>query len=134
MGAGLDFFEFTFGLRDEAVLDFAGALKVATALGLLQFGAEVLDFLGDLLGFADLLFFLEPLGAERGGVFLRVGEFFFQFLEALAAGGILFLFEGGALHFELHDLTLELVEFGRQRLQLDFMSAASWMRTPWWTS
>ena len=119
---GFDFFEFAFGLGDESVLDFAGALEVAAALGLFEFSAEVFNFFGDLLGFADLLFFFQPLGTERGGVFLGVGEFLFQFIEAFAAGGVLFLFESGAFHFELHDLALELVEFGGEGFEFDLQA------------
>ena len=114
--------EFAFGFRDEAVLDFAGALQVAATLGLLEFGAEVVELLGDFLGFADFLFFFEPLGAERGGAFLGIGEFFFELLEAVAAGGVFFLFEGGAFHFELHDFALELVEFGGEGFEFDLQA------------
>ena len=119
---GLDFFEFPFGFGDEAVLDFAGSLEVATALGLLEFGSEVFDFPGNFLGFANLLFFLEPLSAERGGVLLGVSEFFFQLLEPLAAGSVFFLLESSAFHFELHDLALELVEFGWEGFEFDLQA------------
>ena len=124
---GFDFMEFAFGFGDEAVLDFAGTLEVAAALGLLEFGAEVVEFLGDFLRFPDFLFFLKPLGAERGGAFLGVGEFLLQFLEALAAGGVFFFFESGAFHFELHDGSLELVEFGWEGFQLDLQAGCGFI-------
>jgi len=115
----LHFFEFALHVGEESVLDFAGAVQVASALGLFEFGAELLDSLGDFLGLADFLFFLEPLGAERGGLLLHLGEFALELFEALATGGVFFFFEGLALHLELHDLALELVDLGRQGFQLD---------------
>ena len=115
----LHFFEFALHVGEESVLDLAGAVQVASALGLLEFGAKLLDALGDFLGLADFLFFLEPLGAERGGLLLHLGEFALKLFEALAAGGVFFFFEGLALHLELHDLAFELVDLGRQGFQLD---------------
>ena len=118
----LHFFEFAFHVGEESVLNLAGAVQVASALGLFEFGAELLDSLGDFLRFSDFLFFLEPLGAECGGLLLHLSEFALKLLEALAAGGVFFFFEGLALHLELHDLAFELVDFGRQGFQLDLES------------
>ena len=66
-----------------------------------------------------LLLFLEPAGLELARLFFDVGEFFFYLGQPGAAGGVLFLFQGGALHFELHDLAFELVDLGRHGFELD---------------
>ena len=113
------FREFALHVREESVLDFAGAVQVAAALGLLEFGAKLLDALGDFLGFSDFFFFFEPLGAEGGCLFFHIGKFTLELFEALATGGVFFFFKSLALHLELHDLALELVDLGRQGFQLD---------------
>ena len=43
-------------------------------------------------------FFFEPLGFERGRLFFQIGDFTFQFGQALLARCVLFLFEHLALH------------------------------------
>ena len=67
-----------FELGELAVLDFAGPLEVAFALGLFELGAKVFDLLRHLLRFADFLLFFEPPCLELSGVLLDVGEFFFE--------------------------------------------------------
>ena len=74
----LHFVKGAFEFGEFAVLDFAGALEVAFALGLLELGAEVLDLPGHLLRPADLLLFFEPSGFEMRGILLDVGEVFFE--------------------------------------------------------
>ena len=65
-----------------------------------------------LNGFLLLL----PVRGEAGTFFLEIGELFVELLEAFARRLVAFLAQGLTFDFELHDASLELVEFDGHRV------------------
>ena len=116
------FLQFGRDFGNPAVLDFTRFGEITLPLGQFKFIFQLLDLLGQFAGFGNLLFFVLPLGLELGALFLEIGQLLFQFGEPLLARRVFFLFQGGALHFVLHDLTLQLVEFGRHGIQFDLQA------------
>ncbi len=119
--------ELGFEVRDEAVLDFAGAGEVAGALGLFEFGAEAVDFLFDFAACLDGFFFGEPLGFEGTGFFFEVGDFAIETGDAVFGGGVGFFLEDEAFHFCLHDGAFDDVDFRGHGIEFDFDAAGGFV-------
>ena len=106
-------------LGDVAVLQFGGPLEVGFALGPLDFHARLLEaFLqfGDTL---DGVLLALPLLLHRRGPLPELLELPLERVAALAGGVALVLAQGGELDLQLHDASIDLVDLGRQRVDLD---------------
>ena len=106
-------------------MDLSSAAKIAATLGLLELGAEAVDFLFYLPPGIDGLFLFHPLSLECGRAFFEVCHFFLQLLQAGFAGGIGFLLESLPLHLTLHDLSFDDIDLSRHGVQFDLNAAGS---------
>jgi hypothetical protein len=110
---------------DESVLDFAGAGEVAATLGLFEFDAQGLDFGFQLAAVFDERLFVLPAGVEKPSLSARRSAISFSILaSSFERGRVAFLFQHLAFHFALHDLALELVEFGGLGFEFDLQARA----------
>src|SRR5690606_19123918 len=74
-------------LADLAVLDAGGGLEVAAALGLLEFGALLVDLLLEALDGVEFLLLLLPAGGQGAVALLEFAEFALDALQLAGAGG-----------------------------------------------
>ena len=153
-----------FRARGSPVAKLGGALEVGGALGALDLAAGLLEAVLQRADVSDRVLLGLPLGLHGGGALALLGELALDRLAALGGGGVGLLGERGQLDLELHHAAVDLVDLGRQRVDLDAqprgglvdqvdrlvgqeavgdvavrelaaaISAESWMRTPWWTS
>src|SRR5262245_53207574 len=122
LGAGeltLGLFQLPLELRDEAVGDLGRFRQIALSRRLLGFDARLFDLLLDLADPAEHLLLLLPLGFHGGGALTQLGQLALELLATLDGGAILFLLERRALDLELHDATLDFVDFLRHRVDFD---------------
>jgi hypothetical protein len=119
--------EFLFEVGDEAVLDLTSATEVATALGLLEFGAEAVDFFLHLATGIDGFLFLHPLRLQCGGLLFEIGDLALELFEAGFGSRRPSLFQSLTLHFVLHDLALDDVDLRRHGVELDLDAAGGFI-------
>ena len=105
-------------LRQAAMSELGRAVEVVVALGVLDLMTDIFDLLPELPHLVDRLLLGLPLGSHRVGSLFQVCELFPQGGQSIAAGLVLFLFEGGFLDLEAHDPSGGFVEIGGQRIDL----------------
>src|SRR5947208_3612181 len=106
-------------LRDLAVAQLGRALEVGLALGALGLAVRLLEALLDLASLRDGLLLALPHSLHGGRGLAQLGQLA---LDRLAAGGrrlVLLLRQGLVLDLELHHPALDLVDLGRERVDLD---------------
>ena len=103
---------------DAPVLNLRGQVQITGALGLFQFDFRIFELAIHHADGVEGGLFVLPLGFELGGLFFEIGEVFLQLLQALAGGFVFFFFERALLDFQLHDLPLQLIDFGGHGVQL----------------
>ena len=108
-----------FGLANQAVADFGDALQVAFALFGLLFDFEFFDLLFESANPGDEIFFFFPARLERVRFLADFGEFLLDDSKALAGVRVIFLLQGLLFNFQLHGFAFELIDVGRQRIDLD---------------
>ena len=99
-------------------MDLRREVQIVPALGLFELGLRLLQLTVDNADSVDRGFFILPLRLELIRPLLEVGQVFFQPLEPFARGLILFLLQRALLDFQLLNLTLQLIDLGRHRIQL----------------
>src|SRR5207244_1995433 len=93
-------------------------VEVVGTLGFLDLDARVFDLLAQLAMLRDAAFFALPLRAQAIALAPEIGKLLFQSLEALTRRAVGLLPQRLALDLELHDAAGDLVELGRQRVDL----------------
>ena len=106
-------------LGDLAVAQLGGALQVGVALGALDLAVRLLEALLDLAHGADRVLLGLPLGLHPRRALAQLGQLALDRLAALLGGLVLLLAQRLALDLELHHAALDLVDLGRQRVDLD---------------
>ena len=115
----LRFVEGFFLVGKEAVLNLAGSAEVAFALRLFELELELLQLFLDDIGLVDNRLFILPLGLETVGFLIEVSDFLLDLLQPILARVIFFFLKSLALHFELHGLSFELIDFCREAVEFD---------------
>ena len=110
---GFRFAQLGFEVGDDAVGQFARTGQIACALGLLQFGARMVERLLHLAGAGHFVPFGLPAGGQGGGFFLEVAKFLFKLRQPVLGGLIRLLFQRLGLDLPLQDIAVERVEFFR---------------------
>ena len=111
--------EFLLRLRNQAEANLCDALVVALAqLGLL-FDLQLFDLFLEGANARDEIFFFLPVRFERVGFLANFGELFFNNPETLARVRVVFFLQRLLFDFELRGFALELIDVGRQRIDLD---------------
>ncbi len=108
--AVLAFRQARFQLAQCAITQAGGIFQLVFTFSLLHFQAGLLNFFLGALQAGDGLFFGLPAGVQLAGMLLQIGQLFFDALQALFGGLILFFLEGLTLDFKLHDLAVHLVQ------------------------
>ena len=106
-------------LGDDPVAKLGGALEVGGALGALDLAAGGLELLLGLGDRADRVLLGLPLRLHRGRALALLGELALERRAALRGGVVGLLGERGQLDLELHHAAVDLVDLGRQRVDLD---------------
>ncbi len=106
-------------LRNQAVTDLCHALVVALAFFGLLFDLELLDLFFEGANARDEIFFLLPVRFERVRFLANLGEFFFNNPQTLPRIRVVFFLERLLFDFELRRAAFELIDVGRQRVDLD---------------
>ncbi len=106
-------------LEGFPVTDFRHLGQIALPLGLLLFGAkQFLRFL-DLADGLDKVLFILPMGLHGKYLFLHFAQIGFEFRQPFPRNSIRFLFHGFPLDFQLDDLSLDFIDFGRHAVDFD---------------
>ena len=111
--------ELAFELGDVLVEELRGALEVGIALGSLGLEPRLLELLLELGDALDRLLLALPLRLHRIRALAQLGEVPLDRLAALDRGRVGLLAQRGELDLELHHAAVDLVDLGRQRVDLD---------------
>src|SRR5215510_6284789 len=88
---GLHRFELLLEARNNAVGELAGAPQIAAPLRPLELGAALIQFLLDLLRFAELLFLVLPAPRQRPAFLFLFGNGLVEARQPLLGGDIALL-------------------------------------------
>ena len=80
--------------------------KIAIALGHFQFGAATIELLFQIARLFKAVAFHLPFGRHACRLLQQVGQFFFQPLQPIFAGGIVFFLQRLGLDLQLQDLAI----------------------------
>ena len=105
-------------LRQLAILIFGGLVQIIGAFGLFDLCIDLLNFLAQLLHFADGLLFVFPLCLHFLELGAQVRQFLLDVLQMLLRQRVGVLFQGRFLDFMLHDLAGNLIQLGRHGVDL----------------
>ena len=106
-------------LGDLAVAQLGRALEVGLALGALELAVGLLEALLDGRDLVDLVLLGLPLGLHGRAALAQVAELALDRLAALDARVVGLVGQRGELDLELQDAAIDLVDLGRQRVDLD---------------
>ena len=110
-------------LGDLAVAQLGGALEVGLALGALELAVGLLEALLDGRDLVDLVLLGLPLGLHAPSCARAGRQLALDRLAALDARVVGLVGQRGELDLELQDAALDLVDLGRQRVDLDAQRA-----------
>ena len=115
-GRGLGLLELLLKLGKRGVLELRGLGKIVGAFRLFDLMTGLLYLFLQLAHAVDGLLFLFPAGAQRGLRAAQVGKLVLELLQTLAGSVVGLAAQGLALDLKLHDLAVDLIELGRQRV------------------
>ena len=101
-----------------AVFQLRQLVQVVAAFRLFNLAVDLVDLLPQLLHLADGLFFVFPFRFHLFKLGTELRQLFLQLLQMLLGKGVRFLFQGGLLDFQLHDLPGNLVQLRRHGIDL----------------
>src|SRR6266446_4690934 len=101
-----------------AVADFRHLRQFAGALVLQFFRFQLIDLLFQLADLADGFFLRLPARLSAARIFLEHRQFFFNLSSALFRMRVLLLQQRLALNFQLHDPSLDFIDFHGQGINL----------------
>ena len=115
----LGLLELALQLGDLPVAQLRGELEVGLALGALELAVGLLEALLDGRDLVDLVLLGLPLGLHGRAALAQVAELALDRLAALDARLVGLVGQRGELDLELQDAAIDLVDLGRQRVDLD---------------
>ena len=95
---GLRFFELFFQFRQLSVLQFGHFVEITVTGMRFDLLAQLIDFFTHMLTALGLGFFGSPDFFQIGSLFAQLDDFFFDQIQTLARGFILFLADGFSLN------------------------------------
>jgi len=106
-------------LRDLAVAQLGRPLQIGGAFGALGFVVRLLEALLELAHLPDRILLGLPLSLHRRRAFAQLCQLALDRLAPLDRARVLLLLQRRQLDLELHHATVDLVDLGRQRVDLD---------------
>ncbi len=100
-------------LRQLAVFQLGGLIEIILPLGVFDLGFELFHLRTEILHTADAALFVLPLRFHLRKAVALIGQLLLQIGQMRRRDGIGFLFQCGFFDFQLHDLSGNLVHFGR---------------------
>src|SRR5262249_42154468 len=104
---------------DAAIADLGHFAVIARALELFGLDLQLLDLSFGRADAFDDFFLRLPLGLHRARFLFLIGDLFLDFGQTLSRNRIVFAHQRLTLDLALDDLTLDLVNLGRQTVNLD---------------
>ena len=102
--------QFFLQLGQLAIFQFGRPGQIIFALGLLDLGIHLLDFLAQLLHLANFVLFVFPAGLHLVELLAHVAQFLMDDVQPLLGQGIGFLLQGRFLYFVLHNPAADVVQ------------------------